>query len=156
MVVIWRGLVLAVALLVMMRIMGKRFVGELTPIDFAVGIVVGTIAGSATIDSKIPLWAGLAGLAIWVAVHWVNTQLSITVKGYNSWLVGKPLVLVENGRYQLGALRAANLSVETVRSELQVQRVNRIEQVKRAVLEPSGKISVELQAHRSAPDHASS
>ncbi len=50
-----RSVVLALALLVLMRIVGKRLVGEVAAVDLVVGITVGTIAGSTAISDKIPL-----------------------------------------------------------------------------------------------------
>ncbi|MDA8346992.1 MAG: hypothetical protein M0Z66_16235 [Thermaerobacter sp.] len=54
--VVVRSLVLSVALLVLNRIIGKRLVGEVSAVDLVVGATVGTIAGSTSVSTRVPLW----------------------------------------------------------------------------------------------------
>ena len=67
-----RSVVLALALLVLMRIVGKRLVGEVAAVDLVVGYTVGTIAGSTAISDKVPLWGGLLALLVWGLFEWVS------------------------------------------------------------------------------------
>jgi hypothetical protein len=86
---VWRSAILAVTLLVVTRLLGKRMVAELTPIDFVAGITVGTIAGSASITSNVPMWGGVLALAAWATFQAVNAGLAYRLPAYRRLAVGQ-------------------------------------------------------------------
>lgn len=140
-----RALVMGVALLVVTRWMGKRVVGMLTPLDFVAGITVGTIAGATTVSMQVPLWAGLVGLGTWGVFQWVNALLGRHWAPYQKLVVGQSDVLVQDGKFQDGTLQRLNISPSTVRQQLQTKKVWRLGAVKRATIEPSGKLGLQLR-----------
>lgn len=142
-----RAVIISAALLVFMRWAGKRTIGELTTVDFVTGITTGTIAGSATVSSALPLWAGILALAAWTAFEWVNARLTMTSPAYRKLVNGQATTLVKNGRVSEAGLTEALMSRATLRSELRARKVYRLSRVKSATLEPSGKIGL----HTSKP-----
>jgi uncharacterized membrane protein YcaP (DUF421 family) len=148
-----RALIISVALLVFMRWAGKRTIGELTPVGFVTGITTGTIAGSATVSPTIPVWAGVLALAAWTAFEWINARLTMTSPGYRKLVNGHATTLVQDGRVSQSGLRSALMSRATLRSELRAQKIYHLSQVKRATLEPSGKIGLKA-AKTSAPSNS--
>jgi uncharacterized membrane protein YcaP (DUF421 family) len=139
---IGRSLVLAIALLVLMRVVGKRLVGEVTAVDLVTGVSVGTIAGSTAITAAIPLWGGLLALLSWGAFEWVSVYLASRSPWFEKMIAGKATALVEDGQIVPRNLRKAMLSENSLRSMLQDRQIGDLAQVKEAVLEPSGKLGV--------------
>jgi len=138
-----RGAVLAVALLIVTRIAGKRFVGEISPVDVVVAISVGTIAGSSTITASVPLWAGLLALATWGAFEWVSVWLSSRHPSMERILIGSATTLAQDGEVRRSGLHSAMLSPETLASLLRARGVDDLSEVRAVYIEPSGKIGLE-------------
>jgi uncharacterized membrane protein YcaP (DUF421 family) len=136
--------VLAVALLVLARIFGKRLAGEVASVDIVVGVTVGTIAGSTSINDKVPLWAGLLALLVWGLFEWASVLAASRVAGLETLLSGRRTTLVVRGSIRSRALRRVMLSENALRSMLRSCRVKDLAEVEEASLEPSGKLSVIL------------
>lgn len=143
--VILRGLVLAVFLLVVLRVIGKRLVAEVSPVDFVVALTVGTIAGSATITSTVPLRVGMLGIAVWAAFEWVNVHPAVAPPGWERLVSGRSLPLVEKGQVVKPSLRRALLSERNLFGLLAEKRVTELEVVDRAEFLPSGKLGLETR-----------
>lgn len=141
--IILRSLILAVVLLALTRIMGKRVVGQLSAIDFIAGITLGTIAGSVAVQPSISLWDGIWALATWSAFQLANAMLGMASTGYRNITSGKTTVLIKSGVFQPAGLRAVQMSETSVLSELRARGVHRLEEVECATLEPSGKMGLE-------------
>ena len=137
-----RSVVLALALLVLMRIVGKRLVGEVAAVDLVVGITVGTIAGSTAISDKIPLWGGLLALLVWGLFEWVIVFISSRSPVFESLVSGRGTTLVREGSLDEAALRRVMLSHAALRSMLRERRRQDLSEVGEAVLEPSGRLGV--------------
>jgi uncharacterized membrane protein YcaP (DUF421 family) len=145
---VWRSAILAVTLLVVTRLLGKRMVAELTPIDFVAGITVGTIAGSASIASNVPIWGGVLALAAWATFQAVNAGLAYRLPAYRRLAVGQGVELVRQGQVIRQNLVRTNISPSTLRSELRAKKVSNIHEVRRLVLEPGGKLGLVLRKKR--------
>ena len=139
---ILRSLVLAVALLVLVRLIGKRLVGEVSAIDLVAGVTIGTIAGATSITRTIPLWGGLLALAVWGAFEWVSASLSARLPTLEKLLSGRSTTLVRAGSVSRRGLRKAMLSESALRSMLRVRHAADLAEVEEASLEPSGKLGV--------------
>ena len=137
-----RSVVLALALLVLMRIVGKRLVGEVAAVDLVVGYTVGTIAGSTAISDKVPLWGGLLALLVWGLFEWVSVFISSRSPGFESLVSGRSTTLVREGSVDEAALRRVMLSHAALRSMLRERTIHALSEVREAVLEPSGRLGV--------------
>ena len=137
-----RSLVLAVALLTLVRVIGKRLVGEVAAVDLVVAITVGTIAGSTSISPKVPLWGGLLALGVWGAFEWLGAFASSRSPFWESLTSGRGTTLVQEGAVRPRGLRHAMVSENALRSMLRAHRVSSVDDVQEAVLEPSGKLGI--------------
>lgn len=130
-----------VMLIIWLRI-GQRQVGELSPADLIITIMVGSVAGTAIADPSVDLGGTLITIAlltiIQVILQWAFIKYRCICKKVNY----DPLVMIENGQIIKENLRKARLPVETLLHLLRDKDVFDITEVELAILEPSGKLSV--------------
>jgi len=128
--------------LIVWLVMGKRQLGEYSPLDFAVSITVGTIAGAVIVDSRIRLTDAVAAIVLLGGLQMALSWLSLKIRTVHNRLNYRPTVLVENGQIIKGNLRETRLPVEMLLQLLREKGVFDISEVELAVLEPHGKLSV--------------
>jgi len=139
---VWRSVVLALALLVLVRLVGKRLVGEVAAVDLVVGITVGTIAGSTAISDRVPLWGGLLALLVWGVFEYLSAYLSSRSPLIEFLVSGKATQVVQGGSVRRRALSRAMVSENALRSMLRQRQIAEPSDVREAWLEPSGKLGV--------------
>lgn len=122
--------------------MGKRQIGELTPLDLAISITAGTVAGASIADSRIELGRALVALVALGAVQVTVSWLSIKYRTVFTKLNYRPTVLVENGQIIKDNLRRVRLTAETLLQLLREKEIFDITELELAILEPTGKLSV--------------
>jgi len=121
---------------------GKRQLADLTPMDFALTITAGTVAGASIADPRIGLGHALVALVLIGLVQVAISWLSLKYRGVFRRLNYAPTVVVEDGQINKANLRGAWLTAETL---LQLQRgKDRVDitEVELAVMEPTGTLSV--------------
>ncbi|MCL6452898.1 MAG: DUF421 domain-containing protein [Alicyclobacillus sp.] len=130
-----------VVLFILARIMGKRQVAQLTFFDYIVGITIGNIAATWSLDDATNLHA-IVTLLLWTAlsliVAWIQRK---SFRGRHLF-DGKPELLVENGHVLERNLRKANLTVEELMTMLRQKDVFKLSDVETAVFENNGTLSV--------------
>jgi len=138
-----RATLLYVIILFVVRLLGKREVGPIGAFDLIVAFMLGEVVDE-VIFGDVTLAKGFVAIAVVAAWHFANSWA-----GYRSALVerlteGQATVLVENGVVKPEALASERMSEEELWSLLRSRGIGReeIEQVKYAVLEPSGALSV--------------
>jgi uncharacterized membrane protein YcaP (DUF421 family) len=128
-------------LIIWLRI-GQRQVGELSPVDLIITIMVGSVAGTAIADPKVDMGGTIVTIAlltvIQVILHWFIIKCRSIFKKVHY----DPLVMIENGQIIKNNLRKARLPIETLMHLLRDRDVFDITEVELAILEPSGKLSV--------------
>lgn len=121
---------------------GKRQMADMTPLDFALSITAGTVAGASIADPRIGLGHALVALVllglVQVAVSWVSMKHRWVFKRLNY----APAVVVEDGQIIKANLRGARLTAEMLLQLLREKEVFDITEVELAVLEPTGRLSV--------------
>ncbi len=129
-------------LVAVLLVAGKRQMADLTPVDFALSITAGTVAGASIADPRISMGHALVALVllgvIQVAVSWI----SLKYRGVYRRLNYSPAVVVENGQIIKANLRGARLTAEMLLQLLREKDVFDITEVELAVLEPTGRLSV--------------
>lgn len=129
-------------LLIVWLVMGKRQLGELTPLDFAVSITAGTIAGAGIADPRIELGHTIVALILLGVLQVGLSFLSVKFRAVYNKMSSEPTVLVENGQIIKTNLRKVRLTAEMLLQLLREKDVFDITEVELAVLESHGKLSV--------------
>ena len=144
-------------LLVVLRVLGKRTVGNATAFDFMVALILGEVVDE-PIYGDVPLVQALIVIVVIAGWHWVNSWLSARSVRFDHLAGGAPAVLVRRGVIDRTQLRREHLNENELWSLIRLQGVDRLEDIERATLEPDGKLSViktedarELQRRDLAP-----
>ena len=136
-----RAFVVFLILIGFVRFAKKRFLGEATGLDAILVIVVGSIASRA-ISGTAPFFASLAGTFVLIAAHWGISYLTRDSKILSYITMGRPTVLIQDGRIDRKALRASHMSNDDLAEDLREKGVEDPKLVKIARLERSGRLSV--------------
>lgn len=137
-----RAIVIYVFLLIAMRFMGKRQLGELQPFEFAITLIVAELACIPMSDNAIPLIYGIIPIATLVVVHSAISQISLKSIRFRKLLNGKPQILISQGVADCQLLKKCSMTANDLLEGLRGEGIFSIEEVEYALLETNGKISV--------------
>lgn len=142
--VIFRTAVLYITVVVFMRIMGKRQVGELQPGELCVTILISELASIPVQDPDRPVISGVIPIAVLVLCEILMSCLSLKFPFLRRLASGKPAIVIEKGRVDEKALRKLRMSVDDLIEGLRQNGVFDLKQVSYAIMETNGKLSVLL------------
>lgn len=147
-VVIIRSFISFFALLILVRLMGKQQVAQLTFFDYVTGITIGSIASTLSVQVNENTTATLAGMGVWTLLAILLAYLGM----HNVWVRkvvdGEATVIIENGKILEEHLMRIRIPMDEVISELRTQGVFNIADVEFAMFEPSGKISIQKKSQK--------
>ena len=137
-----RTIILYFFIMAGMRLMGKRQIGELEPSELVLTMMISDLAAVPMQDFGIPLLSGLVPILTLLALSLLLSQLSLRSLRLRALICGTPAVLIRQGVLQQGAMRRNRYTVDELLEELREQGFTRVEDVKYAVLENSGQLTV--------------
>src|SRR5262245_9325800 len=137
-----RCIVIYFALLVGLRITGKREIGQFTIFDFVLVLLVANAVQPAMTGPDTSLVGGLVIIFVLLAVNLLVGQLRLRSPRLNVLLRGQPTVLVQDGQWMDAALQAENVDRDDVLMAFREHGIDGVADVKLAVLELDGTISV--------------
>jgi uncharacterized membrane protein YcaP (DUF421 family) len=127
--------------LFVIRLLGKRSVGNLSAFDLLVALMMGEVVDE-IIFGDVTLAKGFVAIGVVAFWHYVNAWAGFRWKAIDELTEGTPRVLVRHGQIDRDALAAERLSEDELWSNLRVAGIDDITEVKQACLEPSGHVSV--------------
>ena len=139
--IVLRATAMFVLLYLVIRLLGKRELGQMTPFELVLMVVMGDLIQQGVTHNDFSLTGGLlaiATFAFWALVLSWATYLHPKAKDV---LEGKPRVIVRAGRILEENLRRDRLTRDEILSEMRLAGIARLADVKWAILEPQGKIS---------------
>ena len=137
-----RTMVLHLLLILVIRLMGKRQIGQMEPSEFVVTMLVANLATIPMQDSAIPLLAGMVPILSVLGVELMLSSLSLKSVGLRRLLCGKPVILIENGRILEKNLRRTSITLDELTGHLRLKDVLDPRAVQFAILETNGNLSV--------------
>jgi uncharacterized membrane protein YcaP (DUF421 family) len=140
--IVVRTAVVYVFLVVVLRVSGKREVGQLSILELIVILVISDAVQNSMVGENTSLWGGLVAVLTLVAVDQTLNQLSRRSRRVRRALEGEPRLLIRDGRLLNRAIREEQIDVEDVRTAIRAHGLARVEDVRIAVLETDGSISV--------------
>lgn len=154
MTALMRTLILYFLIMAGLRLMGKRQIGELEPSELVMTMMISDLATVPMQDFGIPLLAGVIPIFTLLALSLLLSQLSLISLRFRELICGTPTILIRNGQLQQSAMRKNRYTLDELLEELREQGYASISQVKYAVLENSGQLSVLPWAKEQPPTAA--
>ena len=137
-----RTVLLYLVLIAVIRLMGKRQVGQMEPSEFVVTMLVANLASIPMQDGGIPLYSGIVPILTVLALELIFSGLVLRSIPLRRLLCGKPVILIENGRILQNNLRRTRITLDELTSQLREKDVLEPGEVQYAILETNGNISV--------------
>jgi len=137
-----RTILLYLILIAVIRLMGKRQIGEMEPTEFVVTMLVANLASIPMQDGGIPLYSGLVPILTVLGVELVLSALSLRSVKFRRLLCGKPVILIENGKVMQENLRRTRITLDELTGQLREKDVLDLTTVQYAILETNGNLSV--------------
>ncbi|WOD40238.1 DUF421 domain-containing protein [Nodosilinea sp. E11] len=133
------------ALIVLLRLSGKRTLSKWNAFDFVVTVALGSILATVLLSTDIPLAQGALGLGLLIGWQFVFTWLSVRSRPFQQWIKGHPTLLLWQGELRKEALQRERVTEGEVRAAVRSQGGAALEQVAAIVLETDGTFSVIMQ-----------
>lgn len=137
-----RTVIVFILLIGSIRIMGKRQLGELEPLELVVAVLISNLAAQPLQDTGTPLIYGIVPVLTLLASQLVISGLSVKYGRFRRLLSGKPSILIDNGVIVQSEMKKCRISVDELYVELRINGVTDISTVKHAILETDGTLSV--------------
>ena len=125
-----------------MRLMGKRQIGELQPYEFVLTIMISDLASLPMQDQRYPLLQGIVPIITLLFLKTLITQLELKLQPARNILDGSPCILIYNGKINYDALKKQQLNLDELFEELRLAKCYNLDEIQYAILENSGQMSI--------------
>lgn len=130
------------ALIVLLRISGKRTLSKMNAFDFVVTVALGSTLATILLAPEVALAQGVLALALLILLQFIMTWLSIRSKAVRHLIKSEPTLLFYNDEFLRGAMRVERVNEEEILQAMRSQGVGGPEQVEAVVLETDGTLSI--------------
>ena len=137
-----RTLILYGVLILVVRLLGKRQIGQMEPSEFVVALIAADLAAVPMQDGGISLLSGLIPIITILGAELIISALSLKSIWFRKVLSGTPVVLIENGNILQKNLRQNRLTIDELINHLRQKDILDIQSVQYAILETNGNLSV--------------
>jgi uncharacterized membrane protein YcaP (DUF421 family) len=137
-----RVIVLYLLVMVALRLMGKREIGQLSVFDFVISVMIAELSTLPMEDTAVPLYRSIISISLLVILQLVVAFAQLKSHRFRHWVDGEPSVLVKNGNIQDDEMKRIRYTMHDLLTQLREKGVMNIADVEFAILETSGKLSV--------------
>ena len=145
-----KSIILYTIVLIIMRCMGKREIGQMQPFELAIAIMIADLATTPMTEIGIPLLYGIIPILGLLFMHIIISLGNLKSIRMREFICGKPRILIYRGKIDEEALKTENFTINELQERLRVNNVNNLGDVEFAILETSGQISVVLKPEKRA------
>ena len=137
-----RSIIIYVIVLIVMRLMGKREIGQLQPFELVISIMIADLASIPMTDPGVPIFNGIVPILGLLAMHLVITVLNLKSVNIRKFTCGKPTILMYRGKIDEEAMKKERFTISELQERLRGKDVFNLGDVEYAILETNGEISV--------------
>lgn len=137
-----RSIIIYVIVLIVMRLMGKREIGQLQPFELVISIMIADLASIPMTDPGVPIFNGIVPILGLLAMHLVITVLNLKSVNIRKFTCGKPTILIYRGKIDEEAMKKERFTISELQERLRGKDVFNLGDVEYAILETNGEISV--------------
>ena len=141
-IVFARSAIVFIFLLVIMRIMGKKQLGELQPFEFAIALIIADLATIPMADTTAPLSFGLIPIATLLILHVVITKISKKSVFFRKLVNGKPIIIIDENGIDQKALSKLDMTVSDILESIRELGHFSIQEIRYAIVETNGSVTV--------------
>lgn len=138
----FRAIVLYILVLIAMRLMGKREIGQLQPFEFAIAIMIADLATIPMTNTGIPITNGIVPMMGLLTMHLIISIINIKSIKAREIICGKPRILIYRGKIDEDALRKERFTLNELQEKIRDKNIANIGDIEYAILETSGQVSI--------------
>ena len=138
----FRAIILYVIVLIVMRLMGKREIGQLQPFELAIAIMIADLASIPMSAPGIPISNGIAPILGLLVMHLIISVINMKSIKAREIICGKPRILIYRGKIDEKALLKERFTLNELQERLRDKNIVNIGDVEYAILETSGQVTV--------------
>ncbi len=139
---VFRCVVLYIAVVLAVRIMGKRQIGELQPSELVITIMLSELAALPLQDMNMPLLWSIMPMFLMVGLELLMSLLTLKSMRFRAFCYGRPVLLIYQGKINQYELLRTRVSMEDIMEAMRGNGILRVEDIMTAVLETNGTVSV--------------
>ena len=138
----FRSILIYIFVLIVMRLMGKREIGQLQPFELAIAIMIADLASIPMTDSGIPITNGIISILGLLLMHLAISFLNVKSIKAREIICGKPTILIYRGKIDEKALKKERFTINELEERLRGNNIYNLGDVEYAILETSGQVTV--------------
>ena len=138
----FRSIVIYILVLVVMRLMGKREIGQMQPFELAISIMIADLASIPMTDIGIPISNGIIPIMGLLVMHLIISVINLKSSKIREFICGKPTILINKGKIDEEKLKRERFTLNELEEKLRSNNVMDLGDVEYAILETSGDVSV--------------
>lgn len=140
--IVLRSTAVYVFMVAALRIFGKKELSQLNTADVILILLISNSVQNAMVGNDTSLWGGLAAACVLFILNFIVKKLMFRFKGFGALLEEKPQILIHNGKPDYKILSKENISHDELMEAIHEHGIEKIADVKLAVLEMDGNISI--------------
>ena len=138
----FRSILIYIFVLVVMRLMGKREIGQLQPFELAIAIMIADLASIPMTDPGIPISNGIISILGLLVMHLIISIINMKSMKAREIICGRPTILIYRGKIDEKALKKERFTINELEERLRGNNVTSLGDVEYAILETSGQVTV--------------
>lgn len=143
-----RTIILYLLVVIGLRVMGKRQIGEMQPSELVVAIMISDLASIPMQEIGIPLLSGIIPIFTLIIMEITLSQISLKSRKFRHILSGKPSVIIHNGKILKGEMKKLRFNNDDLKEQLRIQGYTKISDIHFAILETNGQLSIILKPQK--------
>lgn len=144
----FRAIFLYIIVLIVMRAMGKREIGQLQPFELAISIMIADLASIPMTEIGIPITNGIIPILGLLIMHLIISYINLKSVKLREIICGKPSILIYRGKIDEKALKKERFTINELQERLRGNNIVNLGDVEYAVLETNGEITVILKPEK--------
>ncbi len=144
--ILYRSIIMFIILFLIVKILGKKQIKNLTLYDYVLSITIGSIAADSIISLDTPLYNGIIALIVFSIIGYITSLITYQNPKVEEIMDGEPTILFEKNNFRYDNLDKAKLSVAKVLESCRLKGCFDINELDCAILEPSGDVSILLKS----------
>ncbi len=138
----YRTAILYICVVIALRIMGKRQLGELQPSELVIALMISDLAAIPIESDNIPLIRGIIPVFTLVLIEFIFSILIIKSEFFRKLITGTPTKIISDGKFDKKQLSKLRITFDDVMEQLRLAGYNSISEIDSAVIETNGQLSI--------------
>lgn len=131
-----------IAMVILLRVSGKRTLAKMNAFDFVVTVALGSILASVALNQDIPLSNGIAAIVIFIGFQFLLTWLAVRVKSVKTLITSRPSLIFYTGNFLYGAMKEERITEEEIYSAARKEGISSLDDCDMIILETTGDITI--------------